>query len=118
MNRTRRLQGSEFQRVRPFYQMTSFSISLAGNIRVLLSNKNNPEDKVIHWLNDEEKRTFVKSDYFKNARRYKLQEGQKKNTLKFTLPNELNSHVLDLDIAPSRKDIHIPRESPFYRNKY
>ena len=59
-----RVQGQEFQRIKNTLCMDSYIISSNGNIRVNMKSKLNGK-KFHHWLNNEEKERFLKSDYYK-----------------------------------------------------
>lgn len=60
-----RLQGDYFKRLRPKLAMHSYSISDKGNIRAVLRWKNGEKARFYHWLSNEEKLRFGKSDYYK-----------------------------------------------------
>lgn len=61
-----RLQGYEMRNVRSKLKFISYSESNKGNIRVNLALKDSDKATYYHWLNDEEKERFKKSEYYGN----------------------------------------------------
>ena len=63
----KRLQGKEFQEMRPFLKIICWNESANGNIRVDFRDKQYHNRRYWHWLNDAEKADFepLKHNYKK-----------------------------------------------------
>lgn len=68
----KRLQGSEWQEMKPYLKMWGFIVTNNGNIQVFLHHKtkftsNGSAYRYRHYLNDVEKEKFLASDYYKKS---------------------------------------------------
>lgn len=91
-----RLQGKDFAAVKHEYKLKTFIVTDDGNVKAYLQHKVTGW-RITHWLNDEEKKRFLASDYIKECYRKKkpLEDGV---TYRYGKPNSGSIQGYDLSI--------------------